>query len=178
MRLFLLLFGNGVSSITDWVFFFIRFLLWQFPLTGSRAAHPWTLRETVLSRSCLAEGFSLRPPQALCLPKKHSRGSCVSLSLKRYCTLGCLNKYSAISIKECIVEMKWHIMCDQWLINIIHACLNLPVIFSPVRVSLLRHIICFWAVVNPSLCSTLLCMPFIKVSQKIFLEPLHAMQIW
>lgn len=62
------LLGRGVLSTLSSLE--LSFLLPQLPRTGSRAAEPCTLSETVLSQNCFTVGLSLLPPRALCLPKK------------------------------------------------------------------------------------------------------------
>ena len=64
-------FGKGSLSITVSAFLFLE----QFPLRSSRADDPCTWRDTVLSRNCLMDGFSFRPPLHLCFPKIDSRRS-------------------------------------------------------------------------------------------------------
>ena len=92
----LLLLGIGVSAGTLQDALFL-----QLPLTGSRAAKPWTRRETVLSMNCLTFGFSFRPPHALCFPKNDSTGSWQNFSLRIYETSGTASRSLQTSTKEC-----------------------------------------------------------------------------
>ena len=92
------LLGRGVLSTLSSLK--LSFLLPQLPRTGSRAAEPCTLSETVLSQNCFTVGLSLLPPRALCLPKKDSAGSWHNFSERRYVTPGSPNSTGVISMKE------------------------------------------------------------------------------
>lgn len=101
------LFGSGVSILSSRP---VEVgLEAQFPRIGSNAAEPWTLRDTVLEQNCRTVGLSLRPPAALCLPKKDSRGSWQSFSDKMYSTPGTAKRNCVISMKECTACMHYTI---------------------------------------------------------------------
>lgn len=72
----------------------------QLPRTGYSAAEPCTLSETVFKQNWCTVGLSLRPPAALCFPKKDSTGSWQSFSERIYSTPGTDNKYCVISTNE------------------------------------------------------------------------------